>query len=67
MTAAILVTVCFFKRKERSDMESGIMINQDSLIIDQNGKPVKAPIWSFVYRPDLGNVLFHLPIFQRPN
>jgi hypothetical protein len=37
-----------FKRSNNTPWEAGIMVNHDEMIIDQLGKIVPAPIWSFV-------------------
>lgn len=56
----ITVTVCTFKRTKLSEYESGLIINEDSLIIDSNGKPVKAPVWNYELQTYEGHIIFTL-------
>lgn len=43
----MIVQTVIFKRKKTSKTEVGIVINDDSVIIDRSGEIVKKPIWNF--------------------
>lgn len=47
MRSEMYLTACTFKRKQSSEPECGLLINDGELIVDMQGKPVKAPIWNY--------------------
>lgn len=54
----IAVTVVKFRREEDSPEETGIVINDDLLIVDAEGNAVEAPIWSYRLLMYEGHVVF---------
>jgi hypothetical protein len=50
--------LCRFKRKRTSKPEFGILIDEDRIIIDVEGKPIMDTVWSFTPLPDHGYAVF---------
>lgn len=47
----LTVSVIQFKLKEESDWEHGIVINDDMVIVDMEGKVIIGEIWNFIKKP----------------
>jgi len=57
-TKRLTVTAVDFQRKQGDRVEQGIMINEDHLIIDRDGKVVKALLWNYTLCPYEGRITF---------
>lgn len=61
----ISVMFCKFKRRNGDDSwESGVMINEDNLIIDMDGNPVKGPVWNHIVQPSSGAMIINAKKFE---
>jgi len=55
----LTVCCCIFKRDKTSRYEEGVIINEDQLILDSQGKVVPAPLWTYILQPHSGCVVFN--------
>jgi len=55
----LIVMVCRFRRLNESDWETGVIINENRLIIDMQGEPVPLPIHNYVSYPIDGTMVVH--------
>jgi hypothetical protein len=54
------ITICWFKRNKRSTPETGVMIDEEKLILDKAGNPVKAPVWTYELQPYKSRIILDL-------
>ncbi|MCH6585151.1 MAG: hypothetical protein IH810_04875 [Proteobacteria bacterium] len=66
MSDTLTATACMFMRKKNSDWEVGIAISDKGpgiydidVIVDNKGKAVKAPIWSYNLLEEKGTFTFN--------
>ena len=57
----LTIMACQFKRNRTSPVEKGVaicrVISEPDVIIDSEGKPVKAPLWNFDIIPHRGTLI----------
>ena len=58
------VMFCKFKREKKSGWESGIMINEDTLIIDMEGKAVDKMVHDYHVTPSRGTMIVNAKKFE---
>lgn len=55
------ITACRFKRNTIKDpWESGVMINEDKLMIDTENQPVPYPVYNYEIMPEYGRMILTL-------